>query len=61
MNLKPKRFRQNEKTMIPTYESLLLLHHTKWKIQNSATKQNTPQSKTEKLPPVNQYADLHTK
>lgn len=38
MNLSQEVFRQNKNRMTPTYESFLLLHHTKWKYTKPSKK-----------------------
>lgn len=38
MNLSQKLFRQTENKMTPTYESFLLLQHTKWKYTKPSNK-----------------------
>ena len=38
LNLSQKLFRQTENKMTPTYESFLLLHHTKWKYTKPSNK-----------------------
>lgn len=49
MNISQKVLRQTENKMTPTDESLLLLHHTKWKYTKTSNK--AKKAKQGNIPP----------
>ena len=61
MNLSQKLFRQTENKMTPTYESFLLLHHSKWKYKKLSNKTKQGKYSFSTVIPQIQLYMLHIK